>query len=367
MVYVVLIVGLGLMFDFTNGFHDSANAIAVPVATKAIGPRTAVIFAAGLNVLGALSSVAVAKTIGSGIIDPAGIALDSVLAGLFGAICWNVASWRLGLPASSSHALIGGLIGAGVVHSGSDVVKWHSLLVKVAEPAVFSPLIGFALTAALVLIFGFKIGRWLDTKPRLLRPAQLVSGGFVAYAHGANDAQKTMGVITLALVSAGYLSTFSVPLWVILACAASMAAGTYSGGWRIVATLGNRICDLDMRRGTLSQASSAAVLLTAAHHGYPVSTTHVVTGSILGTDADRGWKRTHWGVARSIVVAWTVTLPAAAVVGGLFDLVHRLPAGETLTVVLVLAGVAWFLLERRKLFTSHDAEVARVEPVPVPA
>src|SRR5947209_7078582 len=160
-----MIVALGLLFDFTNGFHDSANAIAVPVTTKAISPRIAVIFAALLNVAGAFTSLAVAKTIGSGIVDPAGIALDSVLAGLFGAIVWNVASWRIGLPASSSHALIGGLIGAGVAHSGRDVVKWHALLTKVAEPAVLSPLIGFAITAVLVLIFGFRIGRWLDARP----------------------------------------------------------------------------------------------------------------------------------------------------------------------------------------------------------
>jgi PiT family inorganic phosphate transporter len=345
---------LGLMFDFTNGFHDSANAIAVPVTTKAITPRLAVFFAAALNIAGAFSSLAVAKTIGSGIVDPKGIALDSVLAGLFAAIVWNVASWRIGLPASSSHALIGGLIGAGLAHAGSDVIKWHALLVKVAEPAVLSPIIGLVLTAALVLIFGFRIGRWLDAKPRLLRPLQLVSSGFVAFAHGANDAQKTMGVITLALLSAGYLDAFNVPTWVIVACACSMAAGTYSGGWRIVATLGHRITELDLRRGMLSQAATAAVLFTTAHQGFPVSTTHVVTGSILGTDADRGWRRTHWGVARQIGIAWCVTLPCAAVVGALFDLVHRLPAGEALTFALVACGLVWFWNSRKQLFAQHE-------------
>jgi PiT family inorganic phosphate transporter len=353
------------MFDFTNGFHDSANAIAVPVTTKAISPRLAVIFAAGLNVAGAFSSLAVAKTIGSGIVDPKGIALDSVLAGLFGAICWNVASWRFGLPSSSSHALIGGLIGAGLAHADSDVIKWHALLVKVAEPAVFSPLIGFALTAALVLLFGYRIGRWLDKRMRLLRPMTLAASGFVAFAHGANDAQKTMGVITLALLSAGYLDTFSVPLWVILSCASAMALGTYAGGWRIVATLGHRICDLDMRRGMLSQIATAAVLFTTAQRGFPVSTTHVVTGSILGTDAEHRWRHTHWAVARQIVLAWCITLPSAAAVGALFDLVHRLPGGEAVTFGLVAAGLYWFWRSRAMLFARHDQakQVAKRERV----
>jgi inorganic phosphate transporter, PiT family len=360
------------MFDFTNGFHDSANAIAVPVTTKAISPRLAVVFAAFLNVAGAFSSLAVAKTIGSGIVDPKGIALDSILAGLFGAICWNVASWRLGLPSSSSHALIGGLVGAGLAHAGSDVVKWHALLTKVAEPAVLSPIIGLALTAAFVLLFGFRIGRWLDRRTRLLRPMQLVASGFVAFAHGANDAQKTMGVITLALLSAGYLDTFSVPAWVIGACACSMALGTYAGGWRIVATLGHRICEIDLRRGMLSQVATAAVLFTTAHQGFPVSTTHVVTGSILGTDAEHAWRRTHWSVARQIVIAWCITLPCAAAIGALFDSIHRLPAGEVVTFALVAVGVTWFWRSRKALFTRHDeasgnAKQARLDASLAPA
>jgi inorganic phosphate transporter, PiT family len=354
-------VALGLLFDFTNGFHDSANAIAVPVTTKAITPKVAVLFAAGLNIAGAFSSLAVAKTIGSGIVDPKGIALDSILAGLFGGIVWNVASWRLGLPSSSSQALIGGLIGAGLAHAGSDVINWHALAHKVVEPAILSPLIGFTLTAILVLIFGFRIGRWLDSKPRLVRPMTLVTGGFVAYAHGANDAQKTMGVITLALLTAGYIDTFDVPTWVILVCATAMALGTYAGGWRIVATLGHRITELNMRRGMLSQLATAAVLFTTANKGFPVSTTHVVTGSILGTDAERRWRNTNWSVAGSIVAAWCLTIPCSAAVGAIFDSVHRLPGGEAVTMALIAAGILWFWRNRTALFATNDVATADAE------
>jgi PiT family inorganic phosphate transporter len=317
----------------------------------------------------------VAKTIGSGIVDPKGIALDSILAGLFAGIVWNVASWRLGLPSSSSQALIGGLIGAGLAHAGSDVINWGALEHKVVEPAILSPIIGFGLTAALVLTFGFRIGRWLDGKPHFLQPMTLVTGGFVAYAHGANDAQKTMGVITLALLSAGYIDSFAVPTWVILASALAMAVGTYAGGWRIVATLGHRITDLNMRRGMFSQIATAAVLFTTAQKGFPVSTTHVVTGSILGTDAERGWRNTNWSVAGSIVGAWCLTIPCAAAVGAIFDSIHRLPGGEAITITLIVAGIVWFWRNRKTLFATseeataeakEDAEAAGV-PVAAPA
>jgi inorganic phosphate transporter, PiT family len=371
LLYIVLIVAVGLTFDFTNGFHDSANAVAAPIATKAISPRLAVLGAAVLNVAGALVSLQVAKTIGKGIIDPGAITLDSILAGLFGAVCWNFTSWRFGLPTSSSQALIGGLIGAALAHSGHDIVNWNGLLDKVIEPGVISPFVGLALAAILVLLFGFRLGRWLDARPSLLRPFQILAGGFVAFAHGANDAQKTMGVLTLSLLSAGYLSTFDVPIWVILSSATAMAIGTYSGGWRIIATLGNKLTKLTMRKGTVSQFATAAVLYFTAREGYPISTTQVVTGSIIGSDADHLWRHTRWSTAGRIAIAWLITMPAAGAVGALFDLVHRVPSGEVVTLVLILLAALLFFLERKRIFAGwHVAESRgpRVEePAPQPA
>lgn len=366
LLYIVLIVAVGLTFDFTNGFHDSANAVAAPIATKAISPRLAVLCAAVLNVAGALVSLQVAKTIGKGILDPQAITLDSILAGLFGAVCWNFTSWRFGLPTSSSQALIGGLIGAALAHNGSDIVNWDGVLAKVIEPGIASVFIGGGIAAVLVLVFGFKLGRWLDAQPRLLRPFQLVAGGFVAFAHGANDAQKTMGVITLALLSAGYLSSFDVPLWVVLSCATAMAIGTYSGGWRIIATLGNKLCKLTMRTGTLSQFATAAVLFVTARQGYPVSTTQVVTGSIVGSDAEHLWRHTRWNIAGRVGIAWLITMPSAAAIGALFDLVHRIPAGEAITATLVLLGAALFWVERKKIFAGWPAAESK-GPVEKPA
>ncbi len=212
------------------------------------------------------------------------------------------------------------------------------------------------------VLFGFRLGRWLDARQRLLRPFQLLSGAFVAFAHGANDAQKTMGVITLSLLSAGYISSFEVPIWVILSSATAMAIGTYSGGWRIIATLGNKMCHLTMRKGTLSQFATAAVLFVTARDGYPVSTTQVVMGSILGTDAETGWRKTHWNVAGRIGIAWLITMPAAAAVGALFNLVHRIPAGEAITLVLLGLGILWFWHARRQIFGGWHAAESKAAP-----
>ena len=313
---LVLIIVVALAFDYTNGFHDAANAIATSVSTRALTPRVALLLAAVMNVVGALVSTKVATTVGSGIIaPPVGTeGLTVVFAAVVGAIAWNLLTWYYGLPSSSSHALIGGLVGAAVAASHS--VKWAGVLDKVVIPMVLSPLVGFGLAylAMVAILWAFRNAN-PSRANRGFRLAQLGSAALMAFGHGTQDAQKTMGVITLALVTSGHLDTFRVPLWVVLAAAAAISLGTYAGGWRIMRTLGRRIIQLTPANGFTAQTVASSVMLTTAYaYAVPVSTTHIITSSVMGVGATRRLSAVRWGVARSIGVAWVLTIPAAAVV-----------------------------------------------------
>ena len=288
------------------------------------------ISAAILNFAGAFVSLEVAATIASGIVDTEAITLEIVLAGLVGAITWNLITWYLGLPSSSSHALIGGVVGSAVAAAGVDVVKWEGIREKVLVPSLVAPVAGFVVAAALMLGVTWIIRRRAPgLVNRFFRRLQLVSGGFVAFTHGTNDAQKTMGIIALALVASGHLAAGAdPPTWVIVSAALAMGAGTYAGGWRIIKTLGTRIAKLDPPQGFAAQTSTAAILWTTAHYGFPVSTTHTITGSVMGAGASRRLSAVRWGVAGNILVAWVITIPCAALVGAAMELVTRLPAGD---------------------------------------
>jgi inorganic phosphate transporter, PiT family len=323
-VLIVLVVIFALAFDYINGFHDTANAIATVVSTRVLAPRTAILMAAGLNFLGAIYSENVAKTIAKGLVDPRDATQTVVLAALIGAIVWNLITWKFGIPSSSSHALIGGLCGAAVVHGGFGVLMWRGdkptdgLVPKVLIPLFASPLsgfiIGFLLMGFIFLLLGrVHPGRVSATFKRL----QVVSAAAMAFTHGQNDAQKSMGIITLALVSQGYLRTADVPFWVMIACAIAMALGTAAGGWRIIKTMGHRIVRLEPVHGFAAETTAATVIFTASHFGMPVSTTHVISGSIFGVGASKRLSAVRWGVAQSMVVAWILTIPASAAVAAL--------------------------------------------------
>ncbi len=324
-IIVVIVVALG--FDYTNGFHDAANAIATSVSTRALSPRTALLMAAVMNLVGAFLGTAVASTVGSGIIDaPVGVSgLVVVLCALLGAIAWNITTWYFGMPSSSSHALIGGLVGAALASAGT--VKWNGVLEKVVIPMVVSPVVGFTLAALLMLalLWIFRNGR-----PRRLtvgfRHAQTVTAAAMALGHGLQDAQKTMGVIVLALVVGGFHQGFDVPWWVIVLSAGALSAGTYSGGWRIMRTLGRRIIDLDPPHGFAAEATASAVLYTTAFvFAAPISTTQTITSSILGVGATKRLSAVRWSVAGNIVVAWVLTIPMAALAAALaFWAIHPL-------------------------------------------
>jgi PiT family inorganic phosphate transporter len=314
---VVVVVALG--FDFTNGFHDTANYVATWVGTRALSPRMAVIISAGANLAGAFVTTAVAKTVGQGIIE-SGLATEkTVLAALFGAIAWNLVTWYFGLPSSSTHALIGGLIGAALVQSGTAGVQWSGVWQKVILPGLASPVIGFA-GAFLLIVLIYRLFFRLPpgVTHRGFRLGQLASGTWVAFTHGANDAQKTMGVIALALSANGTISSFYIPTWVKISAGLAIAAGTYAGGWRIIRTLGQRIYKMQPEHGFAAQAAAGTTLAVGTHFGFPISTTHVVTGSVLGAGATRRFSAVRWGLAGSIVVAWVITLPAAALVAAAF-------------------------------------------------
>jgi PiT family inorganic phosphate transporter len=310
---VVVVVALG--FDFTNGFHDTANAVATSVSTRALSPRAGVIVAAIANLLGAFVTVAVAKTIAQGLIDGNLATMQTLLAGLIGAIAWNLLTWRLGLPSSSSHALIGGLVGAALVQSGTSGVQWHGLVRKVILPALLAPAIAFAAAFALLLaIYWVFQGIRPSVASRGFRVGQLATGTWVAFVHGSNDAQKTMGVIALALYANGSIDTFYIPTWVKIAAGLSIAAGTYTGGWRIMRTLGQRVFQMDPPAGFAAQSAAGAVIYISTHLGYPLSTTHVVSGAVMGAGATKRLSAVRWGVAGNILVAWIFTIPASAAV-----------------------------------------------------
>jgi PiT family inorganic phosphate transporter len=340
------VVAVALFFDFTNGFHDTANAIATSVSTRALSPRVAVISAAILNFLGAFVSFEVAATIAKGIVDQDVITLDIILAGLVGAITWNLITWSVGLPSSSSHALIGGVVGSAVAAEGFGVVKWAGLKDKVLIPSLLAPVMGALLAAALMIVVLWIIrNRAPGLVNRIFRRLQLVSGGFVAFTHGTNDAQKTMGIIALALVASGHLSPDfeKPPLWVIVSAATAMAMGTYAGGWRIIKTLGSRVAKLDPPQGFAAQTACATILWTTAHFGFPVSTTHTISGSVLGAGASKKLSAVRWGVAGNILIAWVLTIPCAAAVGASMEVLTRMPGGAFLVVCLtaVIATIAF--------------------------
>jgi inorganic phosphate transporter, PiT family len=316
-----LVVVLALMFDFSNGWHDSANAVATVVSTRVVSPFAAVIGAGVLNVAGAFMSTAVAKMVGSGIVDPASVTQHMVAAALAGAICWNLFTLLLGLPTSSSHALIGGMVGAAVTHGGWETVKLTGLR-SVLEAMVLSPFFGFAMGLALMVLISwlfFRVTRSVAT--RLFKRLQLISACFMAFSHGANDAQKAMGIITLALLSAGQIPSAEVPTWVIGACALAMGLGTAAGGWRIVRTLGMKIVKLEPVHGFAAETGAATVLMFTAHIGLPVSTTHTITSSVMGVGAIKRLSAVRWGVTRRILYAWLFTLPGAAMLSTIIYLI----------------------------------------------
>jgi PiT family inorganic phosphate transporter len=348
---VVCVVIVALVFDFTNGFHDSANAMAAPIATGALKPRTAVLLAAVLNVVGASLSTEVAKTISGGFFDETLVSPEVVLAGLSGAIVWNLITWLFGLPSSSSHALFGGLIGAVVVGSGISAVHYWVVVSKMLIPAVAAPLIaGLAAVAAIKIIDRITAKVAKRDRKRAFRRAQAFTASLVALAHGTSDGQKTMGVITLVLIAGGLQALDTGPRWwVILAAGLAIGLGTYSGGWRIMRTLGKGVVKIDARQGSAASTATTATILASAHLGFGLSTTHVATGGILGAGVGRKGARVRWGVAGRMAYAWLLTLPAAAVVGGGAALL----AGQGIAGAVVLLGLlaagclAIWLLSRR--------------------
>jgi PiT family inorganic phosphate transporter len=318
---LLLVVLLALLFDFSNGWHDSANAIATVVSTRVVSPLVAVIGAGILNIAGAFMSTAVAKMVGSGIVDPSTVTQQMVASALAGAILWNLFTLLRGLPTSSSHALIGGMVGAAVTHGGWDTVKFSGLR-SVLEAMVLSPFFGFAIGLSLMVLISwlfFRVPRGIATK--IFKRLQLLSACFMAFSHGANDAQKAMGIITLALLSAGQIQSHDVPSWVIGACALAMGLGTAAGGWRIIRTLGMGIVKLEPVHGFAAETGAAAVLMVTAHIGLPVSTTHTITSSVMGVGAIKRLSAVRWGVTRRILYAWLFTLPGAAILASLIYLV----------------------------------------------
>jgi len=317
-ILVAVVVILALTFDFINGFHDTANAIATSISTRALAPRYAILMAATLNFFGAISGTAVAKTIGKDIINPHFVTQPVIIAALIGAILWNLFTWYYGIPSSSSHALIGGLIGAVVVSSGTSVLKIAGL-VKIITGLILSPLvglcIGYIIMNILYLIFGLLPPSKVNNGFRKL---QIVSAAMAAFSHGSNDAQKSMGIITMALFSAGFIKEFQIPLWVILACATAMGLGTSSGGWKIIRTMGGKIFKMEPINGFAADLTSSLVIFGATHLGSPVSTTHVVSSSIMGVGAAKRVSAVKWGLAQQIVTAWIITIPSTALVSGLF-------------------------------------------------
>lgn len=351
---LLIVVVTALAFDFTNGFHDTGNAMATSIASGALAPRVAVALPAVLNLIGAFLSTAVAATIAKGLIDANLVTLELVFAGLVGGIVWNLLTWLLGIPSSSSHALIGGIVGATIAAVGLRGVIWSGVVSKVIVPAVVAALLA-TLVGAVGTWLVYRTTRGVAEKrtERGFRRGQIGSASLVSLAHGTNDAQKTMGVIFLALMSYGAVSTTASvpPLWVIVSCAVAMAAGTYLGGWRIIRTLGKGLVEIKPPQGMAAESSSAAVILLSAHFGYALSTTQVATGSVLGSGVGKPGAEVRWGVAGRMVVAWLVTLPLAGLVGAFtYGLVHFIggyPGAILGFALLWLTATAIWLRSRR--------------------
>jgi PiT family inorganic phosphate transporter len=315
---LIAVFGLAVLFDYINGFHDTANAIATSVSTRALSPRVAIAMSATANFVGALTGTAVAKTLGAGLIVPQAEGGVVVAAALVGAIVWNLLTWRLGIPSSSSHALIGGLLGASAAAIGFGAWQVGGILGKVVLPLVGSPVVGFAGGFALmVVIFNLFRRAHPKTMNDRFRRLQVLSAAFMAFSHGSNDAQKTMGVMTLALVSAGIIPEFKVPLWVIILAASAISFGTAAGGWRIIRTMGSKVVKLDPVHGFAAETTAASIIFGASTLGMPVSTTHVISSAILGVGSSDRFRAVHWGVARRIGIAWVLTLPASGAVAAL--------------------------------------------------
>ncbi len=346
---LIVVIATALAFDFTNGFHDTGNATASSIATGALRPRVAVGLAAILNVVGAFLSLEVAKTIASGIVEAGAVTLTVVFAGLLGAIAWNVITWLMGLPSSSSHALIGGVVGATLAAAGAGAVNGTAVVQKVIVPALLAPIM-----AGAVAMLAVRLARRLtasasaEHSERGFKRGQIASASLISLAHGTNDAQKTMGIITLALIAHGDIPAddFDVPFWVIVSSAAAIALGTYTGGWRIIRTMGSRIIKMDPAQGFSAQGAGAAVILTASHLGYPLSTTHTISGAVMGAGAAKRLSAVRWGLAGNIVLAWILTLPAAAAIGGVVYGITSVfgsgalgPVLVSLCVVMLIAGL----------------------------
>ncbi|MFJ3956706.1 anion permease [Arthrobacter sp. NPDC090010] len=383
---LLLVIITAVAFDFTNGFHDTGNAMATSIATGALKPKAAVLLSAVLNLVGAFLSVEVAATItkdvlkiqtGTGALVPgldAEKAMLIIFAGLIGGILWNLLTWLLGLPSSSSHALFGGLIGAGI--AGAATVNWPGIIGKILVPAVLSPVIA-GLVAAVGTFLVYRITRKVshERQEAGFRWGQIGTASLVSLAHGTGDAQKTMGVIALALIAHGSLNASDItnsglPVWIIFVCALAIALGTYLGGWRIIRTLGKGLVEIESPQGMAAEASSAAIILTSSFFGMALSTTHVATGSILGSGVGKPGAQVRWNVALRMAAAWVITLPAAAVVGGLCFLVSQLIGGLggalTIFAVLILLSGYMYLRSRRQR-VDHQNVNAEWEPAPAPS
>jgi len=339
---MALVVVTALGFDFTNGFHDTGNAMATSIATGALPPRIAVALSGVLNLVGAFLSTAVAATIASGLVETHLVTPTVVFAGLVGGILWNLATWYLGIPSSSSHALIGGVVGSTIAAAGGHAVQWHGVVSKVILPAVLSPVIAGGV-AALGTYLVYRIARNMsdESRGKGFRFGQIGSASMVSLAHGTNDAQKTMGVITLALIANGTLHAGSkAPIWVIVCCALAISLGTYIGGWRVIRTLGKGLTEIESPQGMAAESSSAAVILLSSSFGYSLSTTHVATGSILGSGIGKR-SEVRWGLAGRMATAWVFTLPSAAIVGALaFKAANGIGGTSGVSVIFVVLAAA---------------------------
>lgn len=368
LVVVVLVIVTALIFDFTNGFHDTANAMATSIATGALKPKTAVIAAGTLNLIGAFLSTEVAKTISGGIINEQQVTISAafIFAGLVGAIIWNLITWLVGLPSSSSHALFGGLVGAVIVGAGVEGVNFAAVLTKVLIPALVSPVVaGLAAFCAVKLIF-FVVRKMEEGQIESgFRHGQTVTACLVALSHGTNDAQKTMGIITLTLIAVGFQPSGSGPeLWVVAICGLSIALGTYMGGWRVIRTLGKGLTEISTPQGFAAEAASATTILVSSHMGFALSTTQVCSGSIIGTGLGKKGNKVNWGVAGKMVIAWLVTFPAAGIVGALACALAKTGLWGTVAVAFIACAVAfiiWRMSRRNPINSANVNERADVK------
>ena len=365
MTLILIVLLVALVFEYINGFHDTANAIATIVSTKVLTPRQALVLSTLFNLLGALTGTAVASTIGQGLVDTHFVTATTLLAALLSAIAWNLLTWWLGLPSSSSHALIGGMLGSaisafGLHMNGARVIIWKGLYEKVLAPSLLAPLLAIPTATLLMLILLWLIRkRRPDRVNHFFRRLQPLSSGWLAFTHGTNDAQKTMGILALALVASGHLdASFSrPPLWVIIGAATAMSLGTYAGGWRIIRTVGQRITKLEPPRAFAAEVTAGSVLWLTAHFGFPVSTTHTVSSSVLGAGAAGSRLRAvRWGVAGNIVIAWLITLPCAALVGAGVEFLTRLPGGVFFALAVAAGAGTLALMARSKHLSAGKVQ-----------